>query len=465
MTTGPAAEGSVSLDASGPSADGDASASADGEGKKDRGDQPWIRRWAPERGTAELGVFGGVIFPHSRLELFEPSFDLPEQGFVPLKRFAPEVGARVGYYPLRILGVEAEGAVMPTSTSADQGVLMYGVRGQVVGQLPWWSVTPFVLAGVSGLGVSSDRAAVGNDLDIGFHYGVGVKVFINRYVGLRLDLRDNLTARRGVGESVIHSPEVLLGLVLTLGRKKGEPAPSDTDGDGILDPYDDCVLTPGVEEYQGCPIPDTDGDGILDPDDECVDVPGVAEYKGCPIPDTDGDGILDPDDECVDVPGVAEYKGCPIPDTDGDGILDPEDQCVNDPETANGFEDADGCPDEVPKEIARFSGVIEGIYFDTNKATIKDKSIPKLDEALEVLKKFPSLRIEVAGHTDSKGDDADNLKLSQERAAAVKTYFTDRGIDGGRIETRGAGEVEPVESNDTKKGRAKNRRIEFKLLK
>jgi len=119
----------------------------------------------------------------------------------------------------------------------------------------------------------------------------------------------------------------------------------------------------------------------------------------------------------------------------------------------------------VPKEVARFSGVIEGIYFDTNKATIKDKSTPKLDEALEVLKKFPSLRIEIAGHTDDRGKDATNLKLSQDRATAVKTYFTDRGIDGGRIETRGVGETEPVQSNDTKRGRAKNRRIEFKLLK
>ncbi|MCA9654315.1 MAG: hypothetical protein KC501_30615, partial [Myxococcales bacterium] len=346
------AEGELSVGLGGASADGDAEASGKKKEKKtkkdkaskakDRGDQKWIRRWAPERNMGELGIFGGVMLPHPRLELFEPSFDLPDQGFKPLRRYAPEGGARVGYYPLRVLGLEAEGAVLPTKTDDGQSVLMWGVRGQLVAQLPFWSVTPFALAGVSGLGVSSDRAAVGNDVDLGFHYGVGLKVFFNRWVGMRLDLRDNLTARRGVGESVIHSPEALLGLMITLGRKRSEPVqgPLDTDGDGILDPDDECVDVPGVPEYNGCPVPDTDGDGILDPDDECVDVPGVAEYKGCPIPDTDGDGILDPDDECVDVPGAAEDKGCPIPDTDGDGILDPDDECVDVP----GVAEYKGCP-------------------------------------------------------------------------------------------------------------------------
>ncbi|MEX1365070.1 MAG: OmpA family protein, partial [Nannocystaceae bacterium] len=183
-----------------------------------------------------------------------------------------------------------------------------------------------------------------------------------------------------------------------------------------------------------------------------------------PIPDTDGDGILDPDDQCVDVPGVEAYQGCPIPDTDGDGILDPDDQCVDVPENDNGYQDDDGCPDEIPKKVKIFTGVIEGIFFDTGKATIKPKSIPKLDKALALLKEYPDIRIEVSGHTDDRGDDALNLRLSLKRADAVKTYFTDRGIDPSRIETRGAGEDEPIASNNKKQGRAKNRRIEFKLL-
>jgi OOP family OmpA-OmpF porin len=93
-------------------------------------------------------------------------------------------------------------------------------------------------------------------------------------------------------------------------------------------------------------------------------VPGVAP-TGCP--DGDQDGVLDRDDKCLDVPGVAP-DGCP-PDSDGDGFIDSKDKCPNEPETKNGFEDDDGCPDEIPAAVKRFNGVIKGIEFDNGKAT------------------------------------------------------------------------------------------------
>jgi outer membrane protein OmpA-like peptidoglycan-associated protein len=166
----------------------------------------------------------------------------------------------------------------------------------------------------------------------------------------------------------------------------------------------------------------------------------------------------------VDVPGVPEYKGCPIPDTDGDGILDPQDACIDKPETKNDYQDGDGCPDEVPKEVKKFSGVIQGIYFDTDKDTIKKQSVKILDEALDTFLKFPDMRVEISGHTDSKGDRDHNLDLSKRRAEAVKKWLVDRGVAESRLTTRGAGPDEPVDTNETKAGRAKNRRIEFKLL-
>ncbi|MCH9683272.1 MAG: OmpA family protein, partial [Deltaproteobacteria bacterium] len=181
-------------------------------------------------------------------------------------------------------------------------------------------------------------------------------------------------------------------------------------------------------------------------------------------PDTDGDGILDPDDACVDVPGVVEYKGCPIPDTDGDGILDPEDKCVTEPETFNGFDDEDGCPDEIPQEVKSFTGVIEGIYFDTNKDTIKAQSRAKLDKAAEVLTKFPTVKLEISGHTDSRGKPAHNTDLSRRRAESVKLYLIEHGVDASRLQTRGAGPDEPIADNRKKSGRAKNRRIEFRVV-
>src|SRR5690606_18026014 len=184
-----------------------------------------------------------------------------------------------------------------------------------------------------------------------------------RYLALRIDVRDVISHARGRDETfTAHNPEVMLGLSLTLGRKKD--APPKTCGP---------VSCPQLPE----PPPDQDGDGIPDAEDGCpTEAETVNCYldgDGCPETDTDGDGVYDDADECVDVPGT-EANGCPPPDADGDGIPDAVDACKNEPETRNGFEDADGCPDELPKEITRFVGVIEGITFDTGKDTIKKSS-------------------------------------------------------------------------------------------
>jgi OOP family OmpA-OmpF porin len=217
---------------------------------------------------------------------------------------------------------------------------------------------------------------------------------------------------------------------------------------------DGCPLPPPAEE------PDTDGDGFKDSVDACVDVPGTGP-DGCP--DTDGDGFKDNVDKCPQVAGVAP-DGCPPPDTDGDGIIDANDKCINEPESKNNYQDADGCPDEVPKAVAKFSGVIKGIYFDVNKDTIKSNSAATLNSAVKVLKEFPDVNVEISGHTDSDGDRDYNVDLSRRRAESVKKFLVDKGIESNRLHTRGVGPDEPVADNKTKKGKALNRRIEFKLM-
>jgi len=114
--------------------------------------------------------------------------------------------------------------------------------------------------------------------------------------------------------------------------------------------------------------------------------------------------------------------------------------------------------------VQQFTGVIEGIYFDTAKSSIRDKSFARLDEAAKVLLDYPSLRVKITGHTDNKGTPGYNVKLSQSRADSVKNYLVHKGIDASRIATHGVGPDEPIESNKTRDGRAKNRRIEFELL-
>jgi outer membrane protein OmpA-like peptidoglycan-associated protein len=154
----------------------------------------------------------------------------------------------------------------------------------------------------------------------------------------------------------------------------------------------------------------------------------------------------------------------PPKDTDGDGIPDNIDKCPNEPETFNGYQDEDGCPDEVPAALKKFTGVIEGITFKTNSANLTKKSYDVLDRAVQVLSDYPDTRIEISGHTDNVGKDEYNKELSQKRADAVKEYFVNKGIRTERLTAIGYGPEKPIADNKTKAGKAKNRRTEFKLV-
>lgn len=424
---------------------------------------PWIERYVPRRNTAELGVYGGVAFPSRDHELFSEDTSRTANGFQRFRSTVPEIGARAAYLPIRFFALELEGGVAPTKTAADNRALLWTVRGHAVAQLGLWSVTPFVLAGAGGLGVASATSAVGNDVDLAFHFGGGVKAYVTRRLLARIDVRDVVAARQGVSDGVSHTPEILLGFSVVLGRAPAaaKAKPSDRDRDGFVDPEDHCPDVPGVAPH-GCPIGDRDKDSFLDPDDACPDVPGVAP-DGCPIGDRDRDSFLDPVDRCIDEPGVAP-DGCPLRDRDGDGILDPDDQCVDQPETRNGFEDADGCPDELPEAVRNFTGVIEGIHFDLDRDTIRKASTPVLDRAVAALVDYPSVRLEISGHTDSTGKHDHNLDLSRRRALSVRRYLVDHGVAADRITTRGVGPDEPLADNTTDSGRQKNRRIEFRVI-
>jgi len=217
---------------------------------------------------------------------------------------------------------------------------------------------------------------------------------------------------------------------------------------------------------------DRDNDGIPDDQDQCPDIPeDVDEFEdgdGCPDYDNDNDGIYDSKDQCPgeseDKDGFEDDDGCPDPDNDKDGVADAQDGCPNDPETLNGYKDEDGCPDEKPQEIKQ-NLVLEGINFRSGSAELLDESYMVIDKVYNSLEAFPSVRVEIIGHTDNVGAAASNLMLSRERAQAVKDYLVNRGIDEKRIKATGMGESTPVASNRTAAGREKNRRIEFVRLK
>ena len=202
---------------------------------------------------------------------------------------------------------------------------------------------------------------------------------------------------------------------------------------------------------------DKDNDGIVDEKDECPDVAGEVALAGCP--DQDKDGIADKNDKCVAVPGTAKYNGCPIPDTDGDGINDEEDKCPATPgKPAN-----NGCPEIKQDVVKKVAIAAKSIYYMSGKDIIQKVSYPKLDVVVKVLKADTSLQISIEGHTDNKGNDVANLKLSAKRADAVKNYLVKKGISSSRISTQGFGDSKPVAPNTTPAGRTKNRRVELHL--
>lgn len=105
-----------------------------------------------------------------------------------------------------------------------------------------------------------------------------------------------------------------------------------------------------------------------------------------------------------------------------------------------------------------------GIQFETGSAVIKKSSYGILDQVVSVMTENPMYNLEVHGHTDSQGDDAKHMKLSDDRAASVKKYLMDKGVAAIRLRSEGHGETIPVADNTTSAGRAKNRRVEFKVM-
>ena len=201
---------------------------------------------------------------------------------------------------------------------------------------------------------------------------------------------------------------------------------------------------------------DRDKDGVLDKDDLCPDVPGPKENDGCPWPDTDGDGILDKDDACPEVAGPKENNGCPWPDTDGDGILDKDDACP----TVPGLPEYNGCPKPAEEFAREATGALQGITFDFAKATLTSASNVKLDQAAEIIKSSNGGQFLVTGHTDKRGKESFNLRLSRERAAAVVKALEARGVNEHQLKSTGVGSREavvPVDASNAE--REKDRKV------
>ncbi len=243
----------------------------------------------------------------------------------------------------------------------------------------------------------------------------------------------------------------------------------DADSDGVTDSTDKCLNTPAGEEVDadGCSASqrDADKDGVADARDKCPNTPAGEQVDGDGCSqgqrDADKDGVADGADQCPDTPAgePVDARGCSR-DSDADGVPDGKDEC---PSTPNGAPvDERGC--RILFQGGEKRVVLQGVNFEFNKATLTEDSRAILLEVAKSLAANPGVRVEVGGHTDSKGTNAYNLGLSRERAKTVEDFLEANGVSPAQISSRGYGEARPVASNRTEEGRAQNRRVELNRL-
>jgi len=282
--------------------------------------------------------------------------------------------------------------------------------------MPSGKLLPYLAAGIGGITLDPDRG--GSDTDPLINYGAGVKYFLKENMALRGDVRHIISFG-----STNHNLCYTIGLSIFFGgeKKKIVKPPADIDKDGVYDYLDKCPDTPaGVKvNTKGCPL-DSDEDGVYDYQDQCPDTPkGVSvDSQGCPL-DTDKDGVYDYLDKCPDTPrgATVNHRGC---------------------------------------------WVLTGVLFETARWDIKPQAYSRLNEIVDILKKNPSLRLEIQGHTDTQGSERLNKRLSENRAQAVMEYLVKQGIEPRRLRAVGLWFTQPAASNDTPEGRAQNRRVELK---
>ncbi|WLQ12463.1 OmpA family protein [Hahella aquimaris] len=311
---------------------------------------------------------------------------------------------------------------------------------------------PYIVGGAGNYRFKYDGG--GKDEETQYNLGAGIKHAISESMDVRFDAR-------GVYGDEDETKDAMLNLGFTYMFASAAAAPMDSDRDGVYDDEDACPGTPygATVDARGCEvIGDADGDGVTDDKDQCPNTKAGArvDATGCPVVgDDDADGVPNEKDQCPNSPAAAKVdsRGCPL-DTDRDGITDGLDAC---PDTPYGAKvDNRGCRIQLSETVT----ITLNVTFPTNSAAIPDEFVSEVEKLAEFMRQYPDTKAVVEGHTDDRGQDAYNQKLSEKRANAVRQMVVERfGIAGERISSVGYGEARPIGDNNTAEGRSANRRV------
>jgi len=357
-----------------------------------------------------------------------------------------------------------------------------------------WTL-PYLYAGIGS--VSGKDLAGESKSHSSFHIGAGVLLRAGERLGFRLDARDvtfkddtfgdgervNIvqltgsvtglfmgrprdTDEDGVPDKKDKSPETPKGAVVD-----ATGAPLDTDKDGVYDGLDKSPATPLGAKVDAAGVAiDSDGDGVADGIDTCdsTAVGVVVNATGCPV-DTDGDHVFDGPDKCPDTPAGAlvDAAGCPL-DADGDGVADGVDIC---PYTPAGMAvNAGGCPLQ-PSETARalsedYLISLPDFEFAAGSDSLEPAAMARLDEVGAALQQWPQAKVEIGVHVDDGPEPGFRIPLTQMRVRAVFSYLTRKypSLNPKSFWLTGYGDTDPIYPNTTSGNRARNRRVEFRVM-
>lgn len=375
-------------------------------------------------------------------------------------------GLKLGYNFTDRLGVEGvvEGGTPISDRSKNINFLDYRLEG-LYHFIPQSRLVPYLAAGYGGMRLKTDAGAINGGV---FDFGAGVKYFVSDNVAIRGDVRELVTDR---GPTLYHT-EYTLGALINLTKatpppKPVEPAPAAK----IVEPPPAPKPAPApTTAISATPASITAGDSATlnwssQNSSDCSIAPAIGKVQQSGsmtvTPEADSTYTIScsgPGGSAQSTAGVTVKPKPVVPkvvDSDGDGVPDSMDKC---PDTPSGVKvDKDGCP---PPAITCKSFNLE-IEFDTAKADIKPVFDKEIKKVADFLKENPGSTVNIEGHTDNVGAADMNMKLSQRRAEAVRSYLIKKlGVAADRITAKGFGLTKPRATNKTAQGRHENRRVE-----